>query len=348
MTTIGSRRFLAIAAIFPIVALAAACGGDQTTASKSAAAFDAAVKQGVMPAPGEAHGGHGQVGHAEHSGAASDSHDGSSVLGMDHSRMPGMGTASGAHPAAGAGSSMAGMDHSRMPGMGTAPGARPAARATSSMAGMDHSRMPGMGAAPGAHPAAGAGSSMAGMDHSTIPGMDHTNMAATQGLKMAPPAPEPPTAAARPGQTAATLRPTELDQPPTTSLREAAHAAAMAEEMAGGGHGMMHGTYRQIDAGRDEVTPSSGAEHEGHQAAPGSPPPPGAGSHRDHSAPASPRPEPPRADEKGAATPPPGGHEHGQAPTRAQPSPSPAPHRMHSMPPSPRPTPTPRPEERPR
>ena len=230
MTTIGSRRFLAIAAIFPIVALAAACGGDQTTASKSAAAFDAAVKQGVMPAPGEAHGGHGQVGHAAHSGAASDSHDGSSVVGMDHSRMPGMGTASGAHPAAGAGSSMAGMDHSRMPGMGTAPGA---------------------------HPAAGAGSSMAGMDHSRMPGMDHTNMAATQGLKMAPPAPEPPTAAARPGQTAATLRPTELDQPPTTSLREAARAAAMAEEMAGGGHGMMHGTYRQIDAGREDSMPPS-------------------------------------------------------------------------------------------
>ena len=264
------RRSLAIAAVFPIVALAAGCGGDHTTASKSAAAFDAALKKGGIPAAQEAHGGHGQAANAERPHGASDSNDGSS---------------------------MAGMDHSRMPGMGTAPGARPAS---------------------------GTGSSMAGMNHSTMPGMDHTNMAAAQGMNMAPPAPEAPTAAARPGQTAATLQPTELDQPPTTSVREAARAAAMAEEMASGGHGMMHGTYRQIDAGRDDVTPSSGAEHEGHQAVPVSPPHPGAGAHRDHSAPVSPRPESPRA------------------------SPSPDPHRMHSMPPSPRPTPTPRPEERPR
>jgi hypothetical protein len=266
------RRSLAIAAVFAIVALAAGCGGDHTTASKSAAAFDAAVKKGGMPAAGEAHGGHGQVANAERPHAASDSNDGSNMAGMDHSRMPGTGTA------------------------------------------------------PGAHPAAGAGSSMAGMSHSTMPGMDHRNMAAPQGMNMAPPAPEPPTAVARPGQTAATLQPTELDQPPTTSVREAARAAAMAEEMASGGHGMMHGTYRQIDAGRDDVTPSSsssGAEHEGHHAAPAPPPPPGAGAHRDHSAPASPRP---------------------QSSPRA--SPSPDPHRMHSMPPSPRPTPTPRPEER--
>src|SRR2546428_4465765 len=160
MTT-TRRRSLAIAAVFAIVALAAGCGGDHTTASKSAAAFDAAVKKGVIPATGEAHGGHGKAANAERPHGASDSNDGSSMAGMDHSRMPGMGTAPGARPAARAGSGMAGMDHSRMPGMGTTPGARPAARAGSSMAGMDHSRMPGMGAAPGARPAAGAGSSMA-------------------------------------------------------------------------------------------------------------------------------------------------------------------------------------------
>src|SRR5207245_1062635 len=135
------RRSLAIAAVFPIVALAAGCGGDHTTASKSAAAFDAALKKGGIPAAQEAHGGHGQAANAERAHGASDSNDGA---GMDHSHMPAMGTAPGARPAAGAASSMAGMDHSHMPGMGTASGARPAAGTGSSMAGMNHSTMPGM------------------------------------------------------------------------------------------------------------------------------------------------------------------------------------------------------------
>jgi hypothetical protein len=367
MTTI-CRRSLALAGALPLVALAASCGGDQTTASKSAAAFDAAQQKGVTPAAGEAHGGHGQAADPESSRTAGDSKNASSMTGMDHSHMPGMGTPPGAHPAAGAGSSMAGMDHSRMPGMGTASGPPPKARAGSSMAGMDHSRMsgmgtasgprpkaaagssiagvdhstmPGMGNASGAHPAAGAASSMPGMEHPTMPGMDHTNM------NMAP-SPEPATAAARPGQTAATLQPNELDRPPTTSLREAARAAAMAEEMAAGGHGMVHGTYRQIDAGSDDVTPPPEGRHEGHPAAPPSQAPPSAGSQHMHSAPTSPRPESsPRADEKDVGSSPPGGHEHGQTRPRGQPSHSPDPHRMHSMPPSPQPTPSPRPEARP-
>ena len=228
MTTTG-RRSLALAAVFPILALAA-CGGHQTTASKSAAAFDAAVQKGEIPAAGAAHGGHGRAAHADSSPAASDNN-------------------------------------------------------ASSMAGMDHSRMPGMETASRARPKAGAGSSMAGVDHSAMPGMDHTNMAAPPAMKMAPPAPEPPAAPAKPGPTAATLRPNELDQPPVTSLREAARAAAIAQEMAGPGHGMTHGTYRQIDAGRDDVTPTSGPQHERHQA-------PSTDPQQMHSMPPSPRPTP--------------------------------------------------------
>jgi len=207
--------------------------------------------------------------------------------------------------------------------------------------------MPGMAGAPAARPPmAGSSVPQAGRTDHAMAGMDHTNRAASQAMTTSPPPPEPAAAAARPGQAAATLRADEIDGPATTSLREAARSAAMAEEMAGGGHGMVHGIYRQIDAGRDDVTPPPEGGPEGHQAAPSSQPQPSAGSHHMHPAPASPRPQSsPRADEKGGGSPAPGGHHHRQAKPQAKPSPSPDPHRMHSMPASPRPTPTPQPEE---
>jgi len=160
---------------------------------------------------------------------------------------------------------MAGMDHSRMPGMGTAPAARPApaGRATATQ--------------PRTPPA------MAGMDHANTPGM---NMVQPARMAAPPPTPERPATVAAPGQPATTLRPDEIDSPAPTAVREAARSAAMAMEMAGGGgHGMQHGTYRQIDAGRDDVTPPPQGGHEGHQAAPTTPDP-----HSMHAAPASPKP----------------------------------------------------------
>ena len=106
-----------------VVALIAAigvagCGGKQTMASKSAAAFDAALKKGGIPAAQEAHGGHGQAANAERAHGASDSNDGA---GMDHSKMPGMqhgSPGSGGHDRAAMGhAAMPGMDHSKMAGM---------------------------------------------------------------------------------------------------------------------------------------------------------------------------------------------------------------------------------------
>jgi uncharacterized protein involved in copper resistance len=110
-----------------VVALfAAGCGGKQTMASKSAAAFDAAG---------------GQVEHAAEPSAATETTaehaamprmDHATMPGMDHTKMPGMPVMDPMK--------MPGMDHTKTPGMDHTkmPGDH------STMAGMDHSTMPGM------------------------------------------------------------------------------------------------------------------------------------------------------------------------------------------------------------
>src|SRR5260221_6073565 len=123
-----------------------ACGGKQTMASKSAAAFDEAKKKGIPIEAGE-HGGHS----AEPAGAATIETETAEMPGMDHDAMPGTDHSQMAgmkHGAAGSGThDMAGMDHS-------------------AMAGMDHSRMRMK------HGAAGSSAhDMAGMDHSSMAGM---------------------------------------------------------------------------------------------------------------------------------------------------------------------------------
>ena len=221
------------------VIIAAGCGGRESAASKSAAEFDREQqKGGTPPTTGGAHGGH--VAGQESPADRAEAKDGDEMAGMDHSKMAGMKPAKGAPPAGG---SMAGMDHSNMAGMKPAKGAAP------------------------------AGGSMAGMDHSNMPGMDHSNMA---GTTMAPPLPEKASASAQPGQPAATLNPGALDGPAPTSVRDAARSAELAQAMAGGGHGMTHGTYSQTDAGRTATTA----------------PPPDATDHGKHRQPAPPRPRP--------------------------------------------------------
>src|SRR5881394_4667244 len=78
-----------------------ACGGKQTMASKSAAAYDDAKEKGIPIEAGE-HGGHA----AEPAGAATTSNETAAMPGMDHGAMPAMDH-----------SAMAGMDHSKMPRM---------------------------------------------------------------------------------------------------------------------------------------------------------------------------------------------------------------------------------------
>jgi hypothetical protein len=204
-----------------------ACGGKQTMASKSAAAYDEAKKKGIPIASGE----HG--GHSAEAGAATTATDHTAMPGMDQGAMPGMkpsSSGSSAHDMAGMDhSTMAGMDHSKMPGMkhdSSPAGVHDMAGMDhSTMAGMDHSKMSGMqhgSAAEGAH-------DMAGMEHFAMPGMAHGSMMGMQhgSQTAAPVVIASPTSSATIAQTqpAATLRADEFDAPAPTAIEEAAKGA---------------------------------------------------------------------------------------------------------------------------
>jgi hypothetical protein len=254
---------LALVGALPLAAFAAGCGGNQTTASKSAAAFDEAQRKGVTPTAGEAHGHDGEAEGTKRGPAA-----GSGEMPPAHS-----GHDSGTSSAR-SGRSRAGMDHSNMPGMATAHGAHQGSIAAGT---------PGHARAPQAN------APTTRMDHASMPGMDHSAMV-QPSAGTAPPIPERPAAVASPEQLVDTLRPNALDVPEPTAVREAARAAEIAQQMAGG-HGMSHGTYRQIDAGRDDVAPTPSG-HEGHQMTPAAPTATSADPHAGHARPAAPRPSP--------------------------------------------------------
>ena len=214
MMTRSALILMVASGAVPLLVVGSGCGGTASTASRSAAAYDEARRNGVA------------VGGAEH-GAAEGHSEGGHAAGPS----PQTGTASPAMP---------GMDHSSMPGMKSDRSAterRP-------MAEMNHSGMAATGMPPQTRT-----DPHAAMDHSQMPGM-------SRDMPMSPPSPEPLSATARPGQTAETLQPDPLDQPPPTSVADAARSAAMAAEMSGGGHGMSHGVYRHVDAGRDAMAPS--------------------------------------------------------------------------------------------
>lgn len=280
--------------VVPLVALIAGCGGKETTASRSAAAYDEAQRKGTPVGKGEAHGQHG---------AASEQRAPEAAAAGEHAghAMPGSGTQPREQPG------MAGMDHSKMA----------QSRVGSSQPAGGHAghAMPGPGTQarvqqPGT----------AGLDHSK---MDHARTTTQQrpAMPMAPPAPEPQSRTAAPGQPAATLRPDEIDAPAPTSISEAERSAAMAKEMAGG-HGMKHGApYRQLDAGREDTGSPPQAK-----------PAPRPDPHQMHRTP----PAPPSKSTAPLAAPSP----------RA--SPAADPHELHKAPASPRPSPTPRPTPTPR
>ena len=217
--------FALAARVLPLLVMAVGCGGKESTASRSAAAYDAAQRKGV-PVGHSAH--EAKEGHAagERAGESSppDAAASPAMSGMDHSSMPGMDEQ--APPRT---DPHVGMDHSKMPGM------------SPSGAAMDHSSMP----------------NMAGMDHSKMPGMSHD-------MQMPTPSPEPVSVSAESGQPSATLRADPLDEPPATSIRDAARSAAMATEMSGDSHAMSHGTYRHVDAGRDIPAPQPSPHQEHH------------------------------------------------------------------------------------
>lgn len=168
--------------------LFAACGGRQSVASRSAAAYDEAKRKGTSIGGGLEHGGHAP-------GDAAATAGGSEIPGMDHSGMQ-----SGEMP---------GMDHSKMQS-GSMPAMDHSTMSAGSTAGMDHSKMQGRGTA--------------AMDHSNMPsgmpGMQH-GAAATPAV---PPAPLSTTDSARVSPSA-TLKTDPFDAPAPISVSEAAKAA---------------------------------------------------------------------------------------------------------------------------
>src|SRR6266545_3906265 len=182
-----------------IAMMLGACGGKQTMASKSAAAYDEARKKG-LPVSADEHGGH-------EAGRAAEPVPTTSAATSEHGSMPGMDH-----------SGMAGMDHSQMSGMQhgskTASAHSMAGMDHSSMAGMDHAQMSGM-----QHGSAGQPHDMSAMQHGSMAGMQHGSAAP---LAIAPPTSNSAIAQTQP---ASTLRRDEFDAPAPSAIDEAAKAA---------------------------------------------------------------------------------------------------------------------------
>ncbi len=199
-----SRTF-ACGALIALAAVFATCGGKQSMASKSAAAYVKAQKQGI-PVSGGEHGGHA----ADHAGVERMDH--ATMTGMDHSRMTGTqhGSMAGMNDMkmrAGH-TGMAGMDHGAMQSAEHA-----------GMSGVDHAQMPGMqhGATSGA-----GGHAMTGMEHGAMPGMQHGTNAQVNVVTDAPRT-NNAIANVQPG---ATLRSDDFDAPAPAAVAEAAKATS--------------------------------------------------------------------------------------------------------------------------
>lgn len=245
----------------------AGCGGKETIASKSAAAFREAQKQGKTLGPAEH--GHGAL-------TPSDSSDAADHEAMGHTKsaqtdQAAMGHQTGAQVdhasmghAASTGGTATGMDHSRMghatpstkmPSGAHAGHAMPRTEQTQTRDHAGHAMPPQIAQTPtDAH----AGHSMPGQQGAT---------SAPLGSRVAQ---------AEPGQPAATLTADSLDAPASTSLTDSARSAEMARQMAAGAHAM-HGStnYRHVDAGRvgpaqknGTVPPASTSSQQEHQHVP--------------------------------------------------------------------------------
>jgi hypothetical protein len=198
---------------------ALSCGGKQSMASKSAAAYRDAVAKGIPVGSGE-HGGHAAA--VESSAEAGGGHD--NMAGMDHSQMQhGSSSSMASMPGMQHGSTagMSGMDHSKMHGssqsMTKMPGMQHGSMAE--MSGMDHSQMQ--------HGSTGAKATMPGMQHGSMPGM--SNMPGMQhgatAVAPVPPAPTNSSAIAKLNPSA-TLSPDSFDQPAPSAVSEANKAGA--------------------------------------------------------------------------------------------------------------------------
>jgi len=229
-TMFGNKRWSAAAVAVGLIALAAVigCGGEESVASKSAAAFEEAQKKGeTLGGEGHAHGGaHGEDNHAGHGEAAAP------LAGeMQHE------------------AGHEGMEHAEH---GSTGGTSP----------VDHSAM-GHGA--GAHQPEAAGAGHQGSGHaghgapSAQPSGSHAGHSASGGEMPSAQAPAPEL----PAEPASILRPDPLDSPVATSVVDAQRSAEMNQQMSGGHGEHGGGTYRHVDAGRGPDA-YEGSEHYDH------------------------------------------------------------------------------------
>ncbi|HEX7181425.1 MAG TPA: heavy metal-binding domain-containing protein [Thermoanaerobaculia bacterium] len=245
-----------------VLAALAGCGGEETVASKSAAAFEEAQERGeTFGGDGHAHG-HGAAAPEGGEGApAEDPH-----AGHAHGGAP---AAAGEAAGHGGHGGHSGMDQGRRSApsgheghTATAPGGRTAPGGHEDHGAMDHSghQAAPSGPAPGrredpGHTGQHAGHGMspqAPASGTQPPGPGHAGHSPSAGA-MPSVASAPAPVAVPSEQPARTLRPDALDAPAATSVLDAQRSVEMAREMGGGhgGHGG-HGSsdYHHVDAGR--------------------------------------------------------------------------------------------------
>lgn len=277
----GNKMWPAAAMAAGLVALAAlsGCGGEESVASKSAAAFEEAQKRGetfggeghghgaspaggenAEPAPaqpaeaGEEHSGHGAAAPA----AAGEDHGGHGVAaapstgGMQHETAA-EGMDHGAHGAAGSGA---------QPSTGHEAGAHAGGQGAQ-RSGSTRTEASGTGQEghAGHGPATQAPAGQTGQT-------GHAGHSAAGGGTPARPGED------LPAQPAGILRPDSVDAPAATSVLDARRSAEMNQAMSGGHGGHGASTYRQIDAGRgpgahegsEPQTPGAGPQEHDHGA----------------------------------------------------------------------------------
>ncbi|HEX6863193.1 MAG TPA: heavy metal-binding domain-containing protein [Thermoanaerobaculia bacterium] len=248
----------AAAGVFALAVLIG-CGGEPSVASKSAAAFEEAQKEGkTFEGAGHDHGDHGA---AEPAPAQGGEHQHGTAPEADHSAMghggghPAEGHATaqhGGHAAPSAGNEHTG--HSQPTAQGGHEGHnQPAPQATA----------PGQGHAGHSQPAAqGHEGHNPPAPQPAAPGQGHSGHAPSSAV------------AELPAEPASILRPDTLDAPAATSVADAQRSAEMNQAMSGG-HGAS--TYRHVDAGRgpeahegsEPQTPGAGPQQHDHGAAAG-------------------------------------------------------------------------------
>lgn len=267
--------------LFGLGLLAAACGGEPSVASKSAAAYDEAKAKGVEVGGGHEHGGHQAVAATDHAAptGATDAHAGHDMTGgstsMDHAAHgatggadhAAMGHGTTAHDPAGHGASggaamdhtahRAGggaVDHAAM-GHGTSASDAHAQHGSRTTTAGAHDQHAGM-----QHPAPAAGADPHAQHRQTTGGtaMDHSRHGTTEPVAADPHAQHrtagrAATAAPRTNteirsiHPPATLQPDAFDRPAAVSVGEAAKARQ------GGGH--EGHTLRGITPGEDRENP---------------------------------------------------------------------------------------------